>query len=115
VRLVVRVTRARVLDRYAAEVLRARADSLDPEGFAPLAYAAACTGGPDEATDSPAGQVGYLADPGAVVAGIPGIAVEDAAMAIERTPAEVVRRLRAARGFLERAEDGRLADDEPRS
>jgi len=115
VRLVVRVTRATVLDRYAAEVLRARAESLDPEGFAPLAYAAACTEGRDESTDGPAGQVGCLADPGAVVAGIPGLAVEDAAMAIERTPAEVVRRLRADRGFLEHPEDGSIADDEPRS
>jgi hypothetical protein len=109
--LVVRVTRPKVLDRFTREVLRARAEALDPADFAPLAYLAACQEGQDEVGSGPAGQVGYLADPAAVVAGIPGLAVEDAAMSIEPTPAEAVLRIRADLGFLEQPDDD-MADEE---
>jgi hypothetical protein len=58
----------------------------------------------------------FLVDPGAIVAGIPGVAVEDARMMIEPTPCEVVRRLRADHGFLARPDNAPMRsgpDDEP--
>jgi hypothetical protein len=51
---VVRVTGPKVLDRYAAEVWRARSECIEPDGLAPLAYAAACAEG-QEITNGPAG------------------------------------------------------------
>jgi hypothetical protein len=105
VQVVVRVTREKVLDRFAREVFAARQDALVPEDFAPLAYQAACDEGLDHVTGGPAGQLGFLIDPGAIVAGIPGVGVEDARMMIERTPPDVVRQLRADHGFLEEFDD----------
>jgi hypothetical protein len=98
---VVRVTREQVLDRFAREVFAARRDALSPEDFAPLAYQAACDAGLEDITGGPAGQLRFLIDPGAIVAGIPGVGVEDTRMMIEKTLAEVVRRLREDHGFLE--------------
>lgn len=111
VSVVVRVTRARVLDRFAREVFAARGDALLPDDFAPLAYRAACEDGLDDATGGPAGQLRFLIDPGAIVAGIPGVGVEDAHIVIEATPTEVVRRLREEHGFLEEWDEE--PDDEP--
>jgi hypothetical protein len=101
VRVVVRVTRDKVLGRFAREAFAARRDALVPSDFAPLAYQAACDEGLDDVTGGPAGQLGFLIDPGAIVAGIPGVGVEDARMVIEKTPAEVVHQLREDHGFLE--------------
>lgn len=106
VSLVVRVTREKVLDRFAREVFAARREVLDAADFAPLAYQAACQEGWDDAAGGPEGQISYLVDPEAVVSHIPGVAVEDASMVIERTPLEVVRRLRENHGFLEQPGDG---------
>lgn len=105
VSVVVRVTRAEVLDRFAREVLVARRDALSPDDFAPLAYQAVCDEGSDDVTGGPAGQLRFLIDPGAIVAGIPGVGVEDARIVIEKTPTEVVRRLREQHGFLEEPDD----------
>ena len=44
-------------------------------------------------------------DPGAIVAGIPGVGVEDTRIVIEKTPAEVVRKLREDHGLLEDRDD----------
>jgi hypothetical protein len=103
--VVVRVTREKVLDRFAREVWAARREALSPEDFAPLAYQAACEDGLDDITDGPAGQLRFLIDPGAIVAGIPGVGVEDARIVIEKTPTEVVRRLREEHGFLDEPDD----------
>lgn len=101
----VRVTREKVLDRFAREVFAARRDALSPDDFAPLAYLAACEVGLDDITGGPAGQLRFLIDPAAVVAGIPGVGVENARIVIEETPAEVVRQLREDHGFLEQPDD----------
>ena len=101
VSVVVRVTRAKVLERFAEDVFAARGEALSSDDFAPLAYQAVCEEGLDDVTGGPAGQLRFLIDPGAIVAGIPGVAVEDARIVIERTPVEVVHRLRKEHGFLE--------------
>lgn len=103
--VVVRVTREKALSRFAQEVLAARQDALVPSDFAPLAYQAACDEGLDDVNGDPAGQLGFLIDPGVIVAGIPGVGVEDARMVIEKTPAEVVRQLREDHGFLDEPDD----------
>jgi hypothetical protein len=108
VSVVVRVTREKVLDRFARDVFAARRDALSPDCFAPLAYQGVCDEGLDDVTGGPTGQLRFLIDPGAIVVGIPGVGVEDASFEIERTPAEVVRQLREDHGFLESADD-----DEP--
>jgi hypothetical protein len=116
VSLVVRVTREKVLDRFAREVFAAHREVLDAADFAPLAYQAACQEGWDDVAGGPEGRISYLVDPEAVVSDIPGIAVEDASMVIERTPLEVVRRLRENHGFLEQPGDGMMDEatgDEP--
>jgi len=105
VSVVVRVTREEVLDRFAREVSAGRRDALAPDDFAPLAYQAVCDEGLDDVTGGPAGQLRFLIDPGAIVAGIPGVGVEDARVMIEQTPAEVVRQLRQDHGFLEDPDD----------
>jgi alkanesulfonate monooxygenase SsuD/methylene tetrahydromethanopterin reductase-like flavin-dependent oxidoreductase (luciferase family) len=105
VSVVVRVTREKVLDRFAQDVFAAGVDALVASDFAPLAYQAACDEGLDDVNGGPAGQLGFLIDPGAIIAGIPGVGVEDARMAIEKTPAEVVRQLREDHGFLEEPDD----------
>lgn len=105
VSVVVRVTREKVLDRFAREVSAARRDALSPDDFAPLAYLAVCDEGLDDVTGGPTGQLRFLIDAGAIVAGIPGVGVEDARIEIEKTPPEVVRRLREDHGFLEEPED----------
>jgi hypothetical protein len=99
------VTREKVLDRFAQDVFAARRDALMLSDFAPLAYQAACDEGLDDVNGGSAGQLGFLIDPGAIVAGIPGVGVEDARMVIEMTPAEVVRQLREDHGFLEEPDD----------
>jgi len=101
VSVAVRVTREKVLDRFAREAFAARREALSPSDFAPLAYQAACEEGLDDVNRGPAGQLEFLIDPGAIVAGIPGVGVEGARMVIERTPAEVVRRLRVDHRLLE--------------
>ena len=108
VSVVVRVTREKVLDRFVREVLAARRDALSSDDFAPLAYLAACDEGLDDVTGGPAGQLQFLINPGAIVAGIPGVGVEDTRIAIEKTPTEVVRQLRQDHGFFDEP------DDEPR-
>ena len=105
VSVVVRVTREKVLDRFAREVFAARRDALSPDDFAPLAYQAACQDGLDDVSGGPAGQLRFLIDPGAVIAGIPGVGVEDCSIVIEKTPTEVVRRLREEHGFLEEPDE----------
>jgi hypothetical protein len=105
VSVVVRVTREKVLDRFAREVFAARRDALVPEDFAPLAYQAVCDEGLDDVAGGPTGQLRFLIDPGAIVAGIPGVGVEDTRIEIEKTPAEVVRQLREDHGFLEEPDD----------
>jgi alkanesulfonate monooxygenase SsuD/methylene tetrahydromethanopterin reductase-like flavin-dependent oxidoreductase (luciferase family) len=105
VSVVVRVTRAQVLDRFAREAFVARRETLSPDDFAPLAYQAACEEGLDDIAGGPAGQLRFLIDPGAIVAGIPGVGVEDVRIVIEKTPAEVVRQLREDHGFLEDPDD----------
>ena len=105
VSVVVRVTREKVLDRFAREVLAARRDALSPDDFAPLAYQAVCDEGLDDVAGGPTGQLRFLIDPGAIVAGIPGVGVEDTRIVIEKTPAEVVRQLREDHGFLEEPDD----------
>jgi hypothetical protein len=107
VSVVVRVTREKVLDRFAQEVFAARRDALVPSDFAPLAYQAACDEGLDDVNGGPAGQLRFLIDPGVIVAGIPGVGVEGARMVIETTPVQVVRQLREDHGF------GEEPDDEP--
>jgi alkanesulfonate monooxygenase SsuD/methylene tetrahydromethanopterin reductase-like flavin-dependent oxidoreductase (luciferase family) len=107
VSVVVRVTREKVLDRFAQDVFAARRDALAASDFAPLAYQAACDEGLDDVNGGPAGQLGFLIDPGAIIEGIPGVGVEDARMVIEKTPAEVVRQLREDHGFLEEPDDER--------
>jgi hypothetical protein len=71
----------------------------------PLAVQAAWGEKLDDATGGPAGQLGFLIDLGAIVAGFPGVGVEDVCVVIERTPAQVVRQLCADHGFLEEADD----------
>ena len=105
VSVVVRVTREKVLDRFAQDVFAARRDALVASDFAPLAYQAACDEGLDDVNGGPAGQLRFLIDPGAIVAGIPGVGVEDVRMVIEMTPAEVVRQLHESYGFLEEPDD----------
>jgi hypothetical protein len=105
VSVVVRVTREKVLDRFAQEVFAARRDALAPSDFAPLAYQAACDEGLDDVNGGPATQLGFLIDPGVIVEGIPGVGVEDARMVIEKTSAEVVRQLREGHGFVEEPDD----------
>jgi hypothetical protein len=95
----------RQLDRLAREVLAARRDALSADDFAPLAYQAACDEGLDDGTGGSAGQLRFLIDPCAIVAGIPGVGVEDVRIVIEKTPAEVVRRLREEHAFLEEPDD----------
>jgi hypothetical protein len=51
-----------------------------------------------------------------IVAGIPGVAVEDARTVFEPAPCEVVRRLPADHGFLDRPDHSSMRsgpDDEP--
>ncbi len=97
VELVVRVTRPQVLQRFAAETQAATAQSIGPDGFGPLAYLAVCQEGLDEIADGPAGQLRYLASPGCVISGIPGVAAEAATMTITATPPEVTAALREDR------------------
>jgi hypothetical protein len=59
----------------------------------------------EDVTGGPTGQLRFLIDSAAIVAGIPGVGVEDARIVIEKTPAEVVRQLREERGFLEEPND----------
>ena len=107
VELVVRVTRPKVLKRFAAETQAAMAQAIGPEGFGPLAYMAACHEGLDEIADGPAGQLRWLVTPGGVISGIPGVAVEAEAMTIVATPADVVAALRKDRfsDILDPSED----------
>jgi hypothetical protein len=105
VSVVVRVTREKVLDRFAREVFAARRDALSPDDFAPLAYLAACEDGLDDVTSDPAAQLRFLLDPGGIVAGIRGVGVEDTRIAIEKTPTEIFRQLRQDHRFLEEADD----------
>src|ERR1019366_6527997 len=65
---------------FAAETQAATAQSIGPDGFGPLAYLAVCQEGLDEIADGPAGQLRYLASPGCVISGIPGVAAEAATM-----------------------------------
>jgi hypothetical protein len=97
VELVVQVTRPQVLKRFAAETQAATAQSIGPDGFGPLAYLAVCQEGLDEIAGGPAGQLRYLASPGGVISGIPGVAVEAEAMTITATPPEVTAALREDR------------------
>ena len=113
VELVVRVTRPKVLERFAAETQAAMAQAIGPEGFGPLAYIAACHEGLDEIADGPAGQLRWLATPGGVISGIPGVAVDAEAMTIAATPPDVVATLREDRfgDILDASEeDGSEAD-----
>lgn len=105
VSVVIRVTREKVLDRFARETFAAQREALAFSDFAPLAYQAACDEGLDDVTGGPAGQLEFLIDPGAIVADIPGVGVEDARMMIEKTPAKVVRQLREDHGFLDEPDD----------
>lgn len=114
VSLVVRVTRAKVLQRYASEKFHMWHAAIGPEGFTPGAHEAPHPEGLDTITAGPSGQLRYLSDPGAVVAGIPGVAVENSAMTVEVTPEWVVQRLREVRGFTGGyLYDTGLADTEP--
>jgi len=97
VELVVRVTRPQVLQRFAAEARAATAQAIGPDGFGPLACRAVCQEGLDEIAGGPAGQLRYLASPGGVISGIPGVAVEAEAMTIAATPPEVVAAVREHR------------------
>lgn len=97
VELVVRVTRPQVLRSFAAEAQAVTAQSIGPDGFSPLAYYAVCQEGLDEIAGGPAGQLRYLASPGGVVSGVPGVAVEAETMTITRTPPEVIGALREDR------------------
>jgi hypothetical protein len=97
VELVVRVTRPQALGRFAAETQAATAQSIGPDGFGPLAYHAVCQEGLDAIAGGPAGQLRYLASPGGVISGIPGVAVEAETMTITGTPPEVVAALREDR------------------
>jgi alkanesulfonate monooxygenase SsuD/methylene tetrahydromethanopterin reductase-like flavin-dependent oxidoreductase (luciferase family) len=105
VSVVVRVTREKVLDRFAQDVFAARRDALAGADFAPLAYLAACDEGLDDVHGGPAGQLRFLIDPDAIIAGIPGVGVEGARMVIEKTPAEVVRQLREGHAFFNETDD----------
>jgi hypothetical protein len=91
------VTRPQVLERFADEAQAATAQSIGPDGFGPLAYLAVCQEGLDEIAAGPAGQLRYLASPGGVISGIPGVAVEAGTMTIAATPPEVVAALREDR------------------
>lgn len=97
VELVVRVTRPRALGRFAAGTQAATAQSTGPDGFGPLAYHAVRQEGLDEIAGGPAGQLRYLASPGGVISGIPGVAVEAETMTITSTPPEVIAALREDR------------------
>ena len=68
----VRVTRDKVLDRFAREAFAARRDALVPSDFAPLAYQAACDEGLDDVTGGPAGQFGVPGRPECDRSGYPG-------------------------------------------
>jgi alkanesulfonate monooxygenase SsuD/methylene tetrahydromethanopterin reductase-like flavin-dependent oxidoreductase (luciferase family) len=71
VSVVVRVTREKVLERFAREVFAARREALSPDDFAPLAYQAGLRGGLDDVAGGPTGQLRFLIDPGAIVGAFP--------------------------------------------
>jgi hypothetical protein len=123
--LVVRVTRPKVLRRFAAETQAAMAGAIDPEGFGHLAYLAVTQEGLDEIAEGPAGQLRYLVRAGDVLSGIPGVAIEAESMSIAATRPEVIEALReelfgdALEGFdegdsdTEQDEAAAAEEDEP--
>jgi alkanesulfonate monooxygenase SsuD/methylene tetrahydromethanopterin reductase-like flavin-dependent oxidoreductase (luciferase family) len=77
VSVVVRVTREKVLDRFAREVFDARRAALSADDFTPLAYEAVWDEGLDDVTGGPTGQLRFLVDPAANQAHSQDSAVDD--------------------------------------
>ena len=85
VRLVVRVTRPKILGEYAARVQRAMAEAHSPDDFGEFAYLAVRSEGLDEIAAGPAGQLRFLLNPRDVLGAIAGIAIQESEMSIEVT------------------------------
>lgn len=84
-RLVIRVTRPKILGEYATCMQRAMAEAHSPDDFGEFAYLAVRSEGMDEIAEGPAGQLRFLLDPRDVLGTIPGIAIQESEISIEVT------------------------------